>query len=145
MTDEAQRLAEKCSKLMYAEDSASRQLGMVIDAIGPGTAQLSMPVRKDMVNGHGLCHGGFIFTLADSTFAFACNSYNQVTVAESCHISYLAPAREGDLLTATAREVVREGRNGLYDVRVVNQDGQVIAEFRGKSRTISGTLVDDET
>ena len=97
-----------------------------------------------MVNGHGSGHGGLIFSLADSTFAFACNAYNRVTVAESCHIAFLAPARAGDLVTATAREVVREGRNGLYDVRVTNQDGRVIAEFRGKSRTLSGTLLNGD-
>ncbi len=138
-------LAKRCAEAMYAGDRASQALGMRLEAVTPGEARMSMTLRPDMTNGHGTGHDGLIFTLADSAFAFACNSYNQVSVAESCQITFLAPAREGDRLTATAREVVRQGRNGLYDVRVINQDGQVIAEFRGKSRTIAGTLVDDKT
>ena len=137
-------LARRCAAAMLADDKASRALGLELDSVGPGAARMSMTLRPDMLNGHGSAHGGLIFTLADSTFAFACNAYNQVTVAESCHIAFLAPAREGDRLTATAREVVREGRNGLYDVRVTNQDGRVIAEFRGKSRTVAGTLIEDD-
>ena len=98
-----------------------------------------MPVREDMLNGHGLCHGGMIFTLADSAFAFACNSYNQMAVAQHCSITYLIPGRIGDRLTATAREVSRRGRSGLYDIRITNQDGAHVAEFRGHSRTVKGT------
>ena len=138
-------LAKRCAEAMYAGDRASQALGMRLEAVAPGEARMSMTLRPDMTNGHGTGHGGLIFTLADSTFAFACNTYNQVTVAESCQITFVSPAREGDRLTATAQEVVRQGRNGLYDVRVINQDGQVIAEFRGKSRTTAGTLVDDQS
>ena len=137
-------LARRCAEAMYAGDRASQALGMRLEWVAAGAACMTMTLRPDMLNGHGSGHGGLIFSLADSTFAFACNSYNQVTVAESCHIAFLAPARGGDLLTAIAREVVREGRNGLYDVRVTNQDSRVIAEFRGKSRTLSGALVDGD-
>ncbi|NNF76457.1 MAG: hydroxyphenylacetyl-CoA thioesterase PaaI, partial [Rhizobiales bacterium] len=104
----------------------------------------TMKVRPDMVNGHKLCHGGLIFTLADSAFAFACNSYNLRTVAASAEVSFLKSAFEGEILTADARERWREGRNGIYDISVVNGDGVVIAEFRGKSRTIQGAVLEDE-
>lgn len=117
-------------------------LGMQIEAVGPGTAVLSMTVRPDMVNGHQICHGGLIFTLADSTFAFACNSYNRVTVAAGCSIEYLAPARLGDRLTATGQERSLSGRSGVYDIHVTNQDGTLIALFRGKSARIQGQLID---
>ena len=139
-------LARRCAEAMWAEDAASQRLGMTIEAVGPGTATLAMTVTEAMVNGHGTCHGGFIFALADSAFAFACNSYNQRTVAQHCAISFLAPGRRGDVLTATAEERARAGRGGIYDVRVTNQDGEVIAEFRGHSRAILGRLVpeDDE-
>lgn len=136
-----QQIAEAAAAAMWAEDRASRGLGMRLEAVGPGTATLSMPVRDDMVNGLDLCHGGFIFTLADSTFAFACNSYNQRAVAQIASITFLAPARRGDRLTATAREVSSIGRSGLYDIRVTRQTGEPIAEFRGHSRTIKGTHV----
>lgn len=136
-----QQLAEASAAAMWASDGASRGLGMTLDAVGPGTATLSMPVRDDMVNGLDLCHGGFIFTLADSTFAFACNSYNQRAVAQIATITFVAPARRGDRLTATAREVASFGRSGLYDIRVTSQTGALIAEFRGHSRTIKGTHI----
>ena len=126
---------------MWARDQASSGLGMAIERIGPGEAVLTMTVRGDMVNGHGSCHGGFIFTLADSAFAFACNSYNVTTVAASCDIAYLKPARAGDVLSATAREVYREGRNGIYDIAVTDQSGAAVAQFRGKSRTIGGPVI----
>lgn len=134
-------LARACAEVMWAEDSASRGLGMRIDAVGPGTATLSMTISEAMVNGHGIAHGGFIFALADSAFAFACNSYNQVTVAQTNQITYLAPGRFGDRLTARAREVARPGRSGLYDVTVSRDDGTVIAEFRGQSRSINQPLL----
>ncbi len=139
-----QTLAEASARAMMENDRATRGLGISLDAIGPGTATMTMTVRADMTNGHDTCHGGFIFTLADSAFAFACNSYNQRVVASHAAITFLAPARAGDRLTATAREVVREGRNGIYDIRVTNDAGAVLAEFRGHSRTIPGTHLPTE-
>src|SRR5690606_24356032 len=118
---------------------ASQALGMRIDAIGPGRAVLSMTVRADMTNGHGIGHGGFTFALADSAFAFACNSYNRRTVAARCDIAFLAPIREGDVLVAEAVERHRAGRNGIYDVTVRRGD-EVVAEFRGTSREIGGPV-----
>lgn len=137
--------AQTCADLMWAKDRASRSLGMRIDAIGPGHAILSMPVRDDMLNGHGICHGGMIFTLADSAFAFACNTYNALTVAQSNQITYLAPGAANDTLTATATEVARKGRSGTYDVTVTNSAGETIALFRGLSRTVSGTHFNEDT
>lgn len=136
-----QALAEACARAMWAEDRASRSLGMVIERVAPGEATLSMTITAAMTNGHGIGHGGYTFTLADSAFAFACNTYDQRTVAQSNAITYLAPVREGDRLTATAREVSRQGRGGIYDVRVVNQNGVRIAEFRGLSRTVKGAIL----
>tara|TARA_R110002049_G_scaffold44333_5_gene130050 strand:+ start:98785 stop:99183 length:399 start_codon:yes stop_codon:yes gene_type:complete len=129
---------------MFAQDSASAGLGMTIDQIAPGRAVLSMDVRPDMLNGHGICHGGFIFSLADSAFAFACNSYNQITVAQQNQITYLTPGKSGERLTATATEVSRSGRSGVYDVAVSGSDGRTIALFRGLSRTIQGQLFSEE-
>ena len=131
-------LAEACAKQMWANDPASRDLGMELDRIEPGRATISMTVTRSMTNGHGTCHGGYIFTLADSAFAFACNTYNQITVAHQCSVTYLAPGHLGDRLTATAREISRQGRSGLYDVTITNQNGDPIAEFRGNSRTTKG-------
>lgn len=136
-----QSLAEAAAAAMWAEDRASRGLGMTLDAVGPGSATLSLTVREDMVNGLDLCHGGFIFTLADSAFAFACNSYNQRAVAQIATITFVAPARRGDRLTARAAEVASFGRSGIYDIRVTAQNGTLIAEFRGHSRTVKGTHV----
>lgn len=141
--EENQR-ARACADAMWANDSASQALGMRIDEILPGRATLSMTVRDTMVNGHGICHGGFIFTLADSTFAFACNTYDQVTVAQHCEVTFLTAGRLGDRLTARARERHRAGRSGLYDVTVTREDGTVIAEFRGLSRTIGGSIINPE-
>src|SRR6266536_5226985 len=135
---EAQSLAERVAAGMYARDRASQAMGMRIAAIGPGYAELTMTVRADMLNGHAICHGGFIFTLADSTFAYACNSYNLVTVAAGCAIEFLAPAREGDVLMATGRERALAGRSGVYDIDVTNQHGATVALFRGKSARIKG-------
>jgi acyl-CoA thioesterase len=126
---------------MWESDHASRGLGMRIAAIAPGEARLEMTVRPDMANGHGMCHGGFVFTLADSAFAFACNSRNQRMVASQGAITFLAPAEVGDALTAHAREVHLRGRGGIYDVSVRNQTGGMIAEFRGHCRAIAGSVL----
>ena len=130
-------LARACAEAMWKEDDASQALGMEILRIGPGEAVLAMTVRPDMVNGHAIAHGGFIFLLADSAFAFACNSRNERTVAAQCNIAFIRPGKLGDRLVATAREISKTGRSGIYDVRVTADD-TVIAEFRGHSRTIGG-------
>lgn len=139
--DEAQALAEAVATSMFERDPASQGLGMTIDAIAPGYARMSMPVRADMLNGHGSCHDGFIFALADSAFAFACNSRNMVTVGAGCTIDYLAPGRLHDVLTATAVEQALSGKSGVYDIKVSNQDGRTIALFRGKSHRVSGEVI----
>ena len=139
---EAEDLARRVADAMFARDNASRGLGMRIARVGPGHAELTMTVRSDMVNGHAICHGGLVFTLADSAFAFACNSYNFNTVANGCPIEFLAPAHEGDVLTAVAHERSQVGRNGVYDVEVRNQDGVTIAHFRGKSTRIKGEVLE---
>ena len=136
-----QALAEACAKSMWDEDNASRHLGMELKAVSPGEATLSMVITEAMTNGHGTCHGGYIFTLADSAFAFACNSYNQRTVAQHCSVTFIAPVFAGDRLTATAREVSRRGRGGIYDIAITNQEGEQIAGFRGHSRTVKGMLL----
>ena len=123
---------------MWAEDKASRAMGMKVERVGPGFAVLSMSVGVDMVNGHGLCHGGYIFSLADSALAFACNSHNE---RQHCQITYLAPGRLGMRLLAEAQERYRGERGGIYDVTVRSEAGATIAEFRGHSRSIPGTLV----
>ncbi|WP_437880679.1 hydroxyphenylacetyl-CoA thioesterase PaaI [Pseudomonas sp. LRF_L74] len=146
MTDTAaQRLAEACASTLYERDTASRALGMQLLSVAPGKATLSMPVRADMLQGVGTCHGGYLFALADSAFAFACNTYDRITVAIGCSIDYVAPGHAGDLLTATAIEQSRSGRTGNYDVRIENQQGQLIALFHGKSYQVRGTLLDQET
>jgi acyl-CoA thioesterase len=117
-------------------------MGITITGIAPGHAELAMAVRADMLNGHAICHGGFVFTLADSAFAYACNSYNLTTVASGCAIDFVAPAREGDVLTAVARERSVSGRTGVYDIEVTNQHGERIAFFRGKSYRIKGHVVE---
>jgi acyl-CoA thioesterase len=134
-------VARATAQTMWDKDFASRSLGMSLDAVGPGEARLSMTITAAMTNGHKTCHGGYIFILADSAFAYACNSYNQNTVAQHCSVTFLNPAVEGDRLTAVAREVSRIGRGGVYDVRVTNQNGEHVAEFRGHSRTIKGTPI----
>jgi acyl-CoA thioesterase len=133
-------LARACADAMWKEDGASQGLGMEIVAIEPGAAVLAMTIRPHMVNGHGIAHGGFIFTLADSAFAFACNSRNDRTVAAQCHISFIRPGKLGDRLIAAAREISRTGRSGIYDVRVSAGD-TAIAELRGHSRTVGGQWV----
>jgi len=139
-----QALAEKVAAAMYARDPASQGLGITLDGVGAGCATMSMAIRADMLNGHGSCHGGFIFTLADSAFAFACNSYNLNTVGAACSIDYLAPGRQGDVLTATAREQALAGKSGVYDVTVVNQEGRTVALFRGKSLRVGGHVLATE-
>ena len=133
-----QTLAERCRDAMLAGDRATRSLGMRILAVGPGTATVAMTVREDMVNGHDICHGGLITTVADSAFAFACNAYNEVTVASGFDVNLLAAAKLGDELTAVCTEIRRSGRTGVYDVVVRNQRGEVIAAFRGRSYTMKG-------
>ena len=143
MSKEADQLAKACADAMWAKDQASSGLGMQIDKVEQGFAQLSMSIREDMLNGQKIGHGGFIFTLADSAFAFACNTYNQFAVAQHCNVSFLAPVFLDDRLTATAVEQNRSGRSGIYDVTVVNQKGETVAEFRGFSRTVKGQHVPD--
>ena len=133
-----QRLAEHVRSAMFANDGASQALGMQVTAISPTSATVTMTVRADMLNGHATCHGGFITALADSAFAFACNAGNEMTVASGLSIDFLAPGREGDVLTAEGVEVSRAGRTGVYDVTVRNQRGELIAVFRGRSYTMKG-------
>ena len=140
----AQALAERAAGALLARDRASQALGMRLAAVAPGWARVLMRVRGDMVNGHGLCHGGIVFALADSAFAFACNSYNDCTVAAAVSIDYLAPAREGDELTAEASELWRGGRGGLYELVVSNQRGERIALARGRSQRIEGKILNPE-
>jgi acyl-CoA thioesterase len=139
----AEQLAERVAETMFSNDRASQALGMRIATVTPGRAELTMTVRDDMLNGHAICHGGFIFALADSTFAFACNSYNRNTVAQGCSIEYLAPAHAGDVLHAVGVERSRGGRTGVYDIEVRNQNGRTVALFRGKSYRIDGHVVDE--
>lgn len=136
MTPQAR--AEKCAELMFEKDAATNGLGMQINQIAPGHATLQMTVRPEMLNGHSICHGGFIFTLADSAFAFACNTYNQLTVAQQNQITYVQAGRAGELLIATASETSRTGRSGTYSVTVTGDEGRTIALFHGLSRTIKG-------
>lgn len=143
MSDDPATLARRTAEAMWAADIASQGLGIRIEAVGPGSATLSMAVGESMVNGHGTCHGGFIFLLADSAFAFACNSHNQKSVAQSCQIAFVSPARVGMRLVAEARERHRAERSGIYDVTVKTDTGVLIAEFRGLSRSIPGLLVPD--
>lgn len=136
--------ARKCAELMFAKDVASPGLGMELVEVTPGQAVMRMVVRADMLNGHGICHGGFIFALADSAFAFACNSYNQLVVAQQNQITYLAPGKAGETLTAHATEVSKTGRSGIYDVTVQGEDGRSVALFRGLSRAVKGQHFEEE-
>ena len=137
-----EEIARASAAAMLAEDRASAAVGIELVSVAPGRATMTMTVRPDMVNGHDIAHGGYVFLLADSTFAVACNSYGQRTVAAGCDIAFLQPVRVGDLLTAEATERHRGLRSGLYDVAVRRDDGSVVAELRGRSRTVAGTLVD---
>ena len=134
----SQTVAERSAQAMWEKDGASQHLGMEIVEVAPGRAVLRMKVRSEMVNGLNVCHGGYIFTLADSAFAFACNSYNQLTFAQHCAVTFHAPGKRDDTLTATAQEVTRQGRSGLYDVTVHDSAGALIATFRGHSRSVKG-------
>ena len=136
----AQALAELAGRTMFERDPASQALGMLLAEIRPGYARMTMTVRADMLNGHATCHGGYIFMLADSAFAFACNSHNLSTVGAGCTIDYLAPGRAGDVLVAEATEQALQGKTGVYDVTVKAADGRTIALFRGKSHRIGGTV-----
>jgi acyl-CoA thioesterase len=138
---DSQALAEQVAQAMWSRDRATQALGMEILAVKPGFARVSMTVRADMVNGHHICHGGFLFTLADSAFAYACNSYNANTVASACNIDFLAPAKEGDVLVADAEERSLSGRTGVYDVTVRTRQGKTLALFRGKSYRIQGEVM----
>ena len=143
MHNDPQAVAESAGRAMYERDPASQALGMTLDEIRPGYARMRMRVREDMLNGHGTCHGGFIFTLADSAFAFACNSHNFNTVGAACAIDYLAPGRAGDVLVAEAVEQALAGKTGIYDVVVKDGDGRTVALMRGKSHRVAGHVVTD--
>jgi acyl-CoA thioesterase len=145
MTMDARQLAAKVGATMFAADRASRDfMRMELVSCEPGRAVMRMAVREEMLNGHEICHGGFIFTLADSTFAFACNSHNKSTVAAGCSIEFLKPGKLGDVLTCEGIEQMLQGRHGIYDMRVTNQHGEVVAMFRGKSAHIPGTVIPEE-
>ena len=141
--DARQGLAERAVEALWRGDAASRQLGMSIESCRPGCATVTMRIRTDMVNGHGICHGGLIFALADSAFAFACNSHGDTTVAAGASIEFLRPVHAGDALRAVATERWRRGRSGIYEVEVQNQKGEAVALFRGRSHQIAGRLTDD--
>lgn len=141
---DAQTLAQNCADAMFARDEASRHLGMQITRVAPGKATLTMPITRRMIQGHGSCHGGYLFTLADSAFAFASNSYNKATVGSGCSIDYMLGAHEGDVLTASAAEQSRGNRTGVYDITITNQHNQVIALFRGKSYQVRGAVIPSE-
>ncbi len=136
-------VAVRCAERMYAADRASRHLGIEIADVAPGRARATMTVAGTMVNGHDLCHGGYVFLLADTAFAFACNTYDQVTVAASCDIVFVRSALRGQRLVADATERIRHGRSGIYDVTVRTADGDVVAEFRGRSRALARPILDD--
>lgn len=142
---DAHDLAARVGQAMFAADAASREfMQMELVHCGPGRATMRMAVREAMLNGHEICHGGLIFTLADSTFAFACNSRNKVTVAAGCSIEFLKPARLGDVLTCEGVEQLLQGRHGVYDMKVTNQRGEVVAMFRGKSAQIQGAVIPED-
>jgi acyl-CoA thioesterase len=141
---DGERLAQAVGRAMFAQDMASQALGMVLEEIRPGHARMCMRVRDDMINGHDICHGGLIFTLADSTVAFACNARNRVTVAASAEIHFISPARKGETLVAEARERAGAGRSGVYDIDVTDRaSGRLVAVFRGRSHRIEGTIVEE--
>ena len=136
-----QQIAEACADQMFNDDRASRDLGMSVEIIEPGVAEVRMTITQSMVNGHDVCHGGFIFMVADSAFAFACNAYDDVTVAAGADINFLYSAKLGDALVATARETQRGKRAGVYDVTVRNQDDRLIAVFRGRSAALGRPIL----
>ena len=138
MSEERDAFAAKVAEKLYARDTTAQRLGMSLDAVTMGAATLSMTVTEDMLNGHGVAHGGYIFTLADTAFAYACNGENVATLAQHCQITFIAPGQPGERLTATATELSKTGRSGLYDVEVHGGDGRLVAAFRGASRAVSG-------
>lgn len=140
---DAQALAEAAAEAMWRNDAASQGLGMRLLRVAPGEAVIAMEIEPRMLNGHGSCHGGFLFALADSTFAFACNSFNRRTVAQACGITYLRPGEAGTTLTAHARLSAQSGRSGVYEVRVTDPEGEVVALFQGQSREIGGSVTGD--
>ncbi|SDE72044.1 hydroxyphenylacetyl-CoA thioesterase PaaI [Rhodospira trueperi] len=142
--DSRQATAEDVRDALLARDDMVRHMGITVEAVGPGYARAEMTVRPFMVNGHDILHGGALFTLADVAFAYCCNSHDVVTVASACSITFLAPGRPGDTLTAEAQEIVRKGRAGITDVTVRNQDGDVLAVFRGNSRSLSGRVTEGQ-
>ncbi len=141
MTDT--EIAQQCYETIWRNDRAAQDLGITVEVTKPGSAQASFEIRKNMVNGHGVCHGGYIFTLADTAFAFASNTYNRVTVAASASIEFVSPVRLGDRLVATAEEFSRGGRMGIYDATVINQEGDVVAIFRGRSYSTRESLISE--
>ena len=140
---DAQRRAERSAAVLLERDPAARHLGITLEAVGPGFARMRMPVGDTMINGHGTCHGGYLFTFADAAFAFACNTFNRVTVAASASIEFLAPARLGDVLHAEGRVRTQGRRTGVYDVAIENGDGRPLALFRGRSHSLDEALYDE--
>jgi acyl-CoA thioesterase len=140
---DVQRLAESAAEALFARDNAAKMLGILVVGVKPGYARVTMRVRSDMLNGHRTCHGGLIFTLADSAFAVACNSHNERTLAAAASIDFLAPALEADELSAEGTELWRSGRTGIYEITVTNQRGERIALFRGRSHRIGGAVTTD--
>jgi acyl-CoA thioesterase len=139
----AQAIAERVADVMYKDDIAAQHLGIRIEEVGPGYSKLTMTVGPEMINGHDICHGGMTFSLADTAFAYACNSRNEATVAAGCSIEFLAPAMKGTKLTAVARETAKRGRQGVYDMTVTDDDGNVIAVMRGKSASLRRPVFED--
>lgn len=137
------QVARHCAEILWREDRAAQGMGMALVGIGPGTAQLRMVVREDMVNCHGICHGGYIFAVADTAFAYACNSHNHRAVAAGVDINFLAPVQLGDTLTAHGHSRHQGGRTGFYDIEVTNQDGKLVAIFRGRAARIKGPIYED--
>ena len=137
-----QEIADLSAKTMWESDRASQFLGLKLISCTKGHAVMTMTIREEMTNGHDITHGGFVFALADSTFAFACNSYGDVHVASHCEITYIRPTKKGDILTAVAREISRTGKNGLYDISI-RADDKVIAEFRGHSRSLGRRFIEE--
>jgi acyl-CoA thioesterase len=143
--DDPQALAEAVAKAMYSRDTAVIALGMTVTQVRPGFAQVRMPVRADMLNGHAICHGGMVFTLADTAFAYACNAQGKVTIAAGASVEFLLPSRQGDELIAEAHEVMRSKRNGVYDVSVHNQRGELVALFRGRSHQLNDNVLESSS
>ncbi len=138
-----QQIAERCAAVLWPEDRAAQGMGIELVAVGPGTIRARMTVREDMANSHGICHGGYIFAVADAAFAYACNSYNHSAVASGAEINFVAPAQLGDVLTAHGHMRQQGRRSGVYDIEVTNQDGKLVALFRGRSTRIQGPIFKD--